>query len=129
MIGYYKYPRKYIVDIIKSSPKTYDGFYYVKDFPLINEKRSKLDGERDTKYFYSREYFKDKLCFDDNEIELYVTTTKKEYDMDKMRRRDEKIKSVVNDLLDNELYEKIVNQDYNLAELIDTTIYIFNIKN
>ena len=45
-----------------------------------------------------------------------------------MRRRDEKIKNVINDLLDNELYKKIVNQDYDLAELIDTSIYLDAVK-
>ena len=129
MIGYYKNQRKDIVDIIKSSPQTYDGFYYVKDFPLINGKRSTLDGERDTKYYYTREYFKDKVCFDKSDIDLYLATMPKKYDINKMIKRDEKINEVIGDLKEHELYDKIPNVDYDLAELIDKTIYIFNLKN
>jgi len=129
MIGYYKYPRKDIVKLIKSSPKTYDGLYYMKDFPSYNGKASNLIGERDTKYFYSREYFKDKVCFDDNEIDLYIATSEKKIDVNKMMKRDEKIKETINELSEYNLYDKIPGADYNLAELIDTTIYIFNIKN
>lgn len=129
MIGYYKYPRKDIVKMIKSSPKTYDDLYYMKDFPLYNNKISNLIGERDTKYFYTREYFKNKVCFNEEEIDLYTATTEKKYDIKKMVKRDEKINETINELSEYNLYDKIDGADYNLAELIDTTIYIFNIKN
>ena len=129
MIGYYKYPRKDIVKMIKSSPKTYDDLYYMKDFPLYNNKISNLIGERDTKYFYTREYFKNKVCFNEEEIDLYTATTEKKYDIKKMVKRDEKINETIDELSEYNLYDKIDGADYNLAELIDTTIYIFNIKN
>ena len=33
MLGYYKYTREEIADIIKNSPKTKDGYYFVGNFP------------------------------------------------------------------------------------------------
>ena len=42
MLGYYKYTRKQIVEMILNSPKTTDGFYYMYNFPVLNLMRGKI---------------------------------------------------------------------------------------
>ena len=130
MIGYFKFKRESIVNNIKKSPKTQDGYYFYKKFPEQNSKPGKLDGFNDKKYCYPRTLFKNKMCFDDKEIEMYLTEINNEdFDVDKMLKRDEQILETITDFLDYNLFDKIPNYDFNLCELIDTCIYIFNIKN
>ena len=131
MIGYFKFKREDIVNKIKKSPKTQDGYYFYKKFPEQNSKEGKIDGFNDKKYRYPRTLFKNKMCFDDKEIEIYLTeiNNEEDFDVDKMLKRDEQILETIMDFLDYDLFDKIPNYDFNLCELIDTCIYIFNIKN
>ena len=129
MIGYYKYSREKIAEIIKKSPKTKDGFYFVKKFPELNNKPSQLDGEKDTDYYYKRSYFENKYVFDNFELECYLSKEKKNLYVDRMINCDNQLADIIFDFLDYKLNQKIDGFTYNLNELIDTTIYFFNIKN
>ena len=129
MIGYYKYSREKIAEIIKKSPKTKDGFYFVKKFPELNNKPSQLDGEKDTEYYYKRSYFENKYVFDNFELECYLSKEKKNLDVDRMINCDNQLADIIFDFLDYKLNQKIDGFSYNLNELIDTTIYFYNIKN
>lgn len=128
MLGYYKYTRNQIVNIIKKSPKTKDGYYYVYKFPVLNSMRGKIDGERDTKYYYTREYFKNKICFNEDDINCYLTISKMDYDINKMKTIDDKLKDIIGELNGMKLDNKIEDKDYTLDELIDTSIYLLNNK-
>lgn len=129
MIGYYKYSREKIAEIIKKSPKTKDGFYFVKKFPELNNKPSQLDGKKDTEYYYKRSYFENKYVFDSFELECYLSKEKKNLDVDRMINCDNQLADIIFDFLDYKLNQKIDGFAYNLNELIDTTIYFYNIKN
>ena len=129
MLGYYKYARDEIAEIIRKSPKTKDGFYYVKNFPQLNNERYRLDGENDNKYYYKRPCFGNKYVFDDFELECYLADTKKNLEVERMIKCDNQIADIIFDFLDYNLNDKIDGFSYNLNELIDTTIYFFNIKN
>ena len=129
MIGYYKYSRNEIAEIIKTSPKTNDGFYYVRKFPELNNQTGKLDNENDSIYYYSRDLFMNKYVFNDFEIECYLSEKKKNFNYDKMQLLDTKIKTTIEDFINYGLNEQIPDYEFNLNELIDTTIYFYNIKN
>ena len=129
MIGYYKYSRDKIADIIRKSPKTKDGFYFVRRFPELNTTTYQLDGENDTKYYYKRSCFENKYVFDDFELECYLAKSDKKLDIERMNKCDDQIANVIFDFIDYDLNDKLNGFSYNLNELIDTTIYLFNVKN
>ena len=130
MIGYFKFKREDIVNKIKKSPKTQDGYYFYKKFPEQNNKEGKIDGFNDKKYCYPRELFKNKMCFNDKELEIYLTDVNdKNFDIEKMIKRDQHLFETISDFLEYNLFDKIQNYDFNLCELIDTCIYMFNLKN
>ena len=129
MLGYYKYSRNEIAKIIRKSPKTKDGFYFVKNFPEMNNKAFKLDGENDKKYYYKRSCFENKYIFDNFELKCYLSEKEQNLDVDRMMKCDNQIADIIFDFLDYELNEKIDGFSYTLNELIDTTIYLFNVKN
>ena len=128
MLGYYKNSRNKIVKVIKKSPKTNDGYYFVRDFPNLNAEQGKVDNGRDTSYFYHRNLFKDKFVFSDADIEAYLAKKNKNFDFEKMQKLDEKLVNVIGDYLQYDLNDDIKDKLYNLNELIDTTIFIFNSK-
>lgn len=128
MLGYYKYSRKQLVEMILKSPKTTDGFYYMHNFPALNLMRGKIDGERDSKFFFNREYFKNKLCFNQYDINCYLQTTNSNYDIKRMQMIDDKVKDIINEFLELNLNDKIDKCDYTLNELIDTSIYLLSNK-
>ena len=128
MLGYYKYSRENIAKMIMESEQTDDGHYIMKNFPAINNKKGTINDVIDSSYYYNRENFKNKICFNEKDIECYLSKDKGKYDIDRMISLDEKIKNVTNGLLDFDLNDKIEDKEFTLSELIDTTIYIFNIK-
>ena len=128
MLGYYKYSREDIAKIIKDSPKTKDGYYFVRKFPELNNMQGKLDGERDSKYYYPRSIFANKFVFNNYEIDSYLSKIENNLDFEKMQNIDNKIYETIFDFIDYGLNEKIPNYKFNLNELIDTTIYFYNIK-
>lgn len=128
MLGYYKYRREEIADIIKNSPKTKDGYYFVRNFPELNNAQDKIDGENDSKYYYPRNIFKNKFVFNNYEIDSYLSRTENGLDDEKMKKIDNKIFETIYEFIDYGLNEKIPKCEFNLNELIDTTIYFYNIK-
>jgi len=128
MLGYYKYSRENIAKIIRNSPKTKDGYYFVRKFPELNNEQGKLDGEKDSKYYYPRNIFTNKFVFNNYEIDSYLSKTENDLDFKKMQNIDDKIYETISDFVDYGLNEKIPNYEFNLNELIDTSIYFYNIK-
>lgn len=127
MLGYYKNTRKEIVETIKKSPITDDGYYFCKKFKILNE----LIGDKlDEKYFFPREYFKNKICFTLDDIGAYLEKKKSKYDIVEMKKLDDYIYSTLkNDIENYEFNERIENNSFTLGELIDTAIFMYYNKN
>ena len=128
MLGYYKYTREKIVEIIRKSPKTNDGFYYVKQFPELNNTIGKIDGEKNSAYYYPREIFNKKLLFNEFEIESYLSKKNNNLDTERMEFMDKQIYNIIVDFIDYDLDQKLPGCLFNLNELIDTSIYFINMK-
>ena len=87
--------RKELVDLIKRSPRTKDGYYFFPRFRAL----ILLEGDiRDTGYFYDRLMFKDKMCFDDDDIRMLTAKKKLSIDIDLIRMIDTKIHSTLKGL-------------------------------
>lgn len=127
MIGYYKKKREDIVKIIKSSPITNDGYYVCKKFRYLNNAKGDV---LDKKYKYSREYFENKICFNQSDIEIYLENSPNSYDIDTMKQRDDYIYNIIKDEVEihDNLDENIEGCEFTLNDLIDTSIYFFNCK-
>ena len=126
MLGSFKKTREEIINIVKKSQMTNDGYYVCKSFRKINKA---LGDNTDKKYKYSRDYFENKICFNQSDIELYLETNTKSGDIDRMRQRDNYIYNIIKD--DVELYDLddyIDGGNFTLNELIDTAIYFYNCK-
>lgn len=117
--------RKELVDLIKRSPRTKDGYYFFPRFRAL----ILLEGDiRDTGYFYDRLMFKDKMCFDENDIRMLIAKKKVSVDIDLIRMIDTKIQSTLKGLEFLYIKDKIPGGDYTLEELIDSTIYFVKYK-
>lgn len=127
MLGCFKKTRKEIVKIIQKSPITEDGYYVCKQFKELN---SSIGEKLDKKYKYSRDYFENKICFNQADIEIYLETNTINYDIEKMKQRDNYIYNIIKDdmKLVNNLNENIPGYPFTLGELIDTSIFIFYCK-
>lgn len=125
MLGCYKKSREDIVDIIKKSPKTKDGYYVCKKFIELNKK---IGEYKDNGYIYNREKYANKICFNETEIESYLEKKKKDFDIDWMKERDDFIYKTIFKDLDLDINEKIPNEEFTLGELIDCTIFFFASK-
>lgn len=127
MLGSFKKTREEIINIVKKSQMTNDGYYVCKSFRKINKA---LGDNTDKKYKYSRDYFENKICFNQSDIELYLETDTKSNDIDRMKQRDDYIYNIIKEeieLYDN-INEKLWGCQFTLNELIDTSIYFFNCK-
>lgn len=126
MLGCYKMTREEIIKRLQKSKITTDGYYVCKEFRNMNKA---LGDKLDKKYKYSRDYFENKICFSQSDIELYLETNTKSGDIDRMRQRDNYIYNIIKD--DVELYDLddyIDGGNFTLNELIDTAIYFYNCK-
>lgn len=126
MLGCYKMTREEIVKRLQKSKVTTDGYYVCKEFRNMNKA---LGDKLDKKYKYSRDYFENKICFNQSDIEIYLETNTNFYDIDRMKRRDDYIYNIIRD--DVELYDLndyIDGGHFTLDELIDTAIYFYNCK-
>lgn len=126
MLGCYKMTREEIVKRLQKSKVTTDGYYVCKEFRNMNKA---LGDKLDKKYKYSRDYFENKICFNQSDIEIYLETNTNFYDIDRMKRRDDYIYNIIRD--DVELYDLndyIDGGNFTLDELIDTAIYFYNCK-
>lgn len=127
MLGCFKKTRKEIVKIIQKSPITEDGYYVCKKFKELN---NSIGEKLDKKYKYSRDYFENKICFSQADIEIYLETNTVDYDIEKMKQRDNYIYNIIKDdiKLVNNINENIPGYPFTLGELIDTSIFIFYCK-
>ena len=126
MLGCYKMTREEIVKRLQKSKITTDGYYVCKEFRNMNKA---LGDKLDKKYKYSRDYFENKICFNQSDIELYLETNTSSGDIERMRQRDDYIYNIIKD--DVELYDLndyIDGGNFTLDELIDTAIYFYNCK-
>ena len=126
MLGCYKMTREEIVKRLQKSKVTTDGYYVCKEFRNMNKA---LGDKLDKKYKYSRDYFENKICFNQSDIEIYLETNTNFYDIDRMKQRDDYIYNIIRD--DVELYDLndyIDGCNFTLDELIDTAIYFYNCK-
>ena len=126
MLGCYKMTREEIVKRLQKSKVTTDGYYVCKEFRNMNKA---LGDKLDKKYKYSRDYFENKFCFNQSDIEIYLETNTNFYDIDRMKQRDDYIYNIIRD--DVELYDLndyIDGGHFTLDELIDTAIYFYNCK-
>lgn len=118
--------RKELIDLIKKSPKTKDGYYFFPRFKILVQAEGKI---RDSGYYYDRYFFKDKICFDDTDIKLFTAKNKMKIDFELRRLIDNKINEVLEGVEFLDLHDKIPGNDYTLEELIDTCIYTTYYKN
>lgn len=121
----YKYPRETLVKRIKNSPVTDDGYYYCKNFKRwVNMKGTNIDQG----YTFDRVHFKDKLCFNNAEIEVFLDKDKSNFDIYKMERKDAFLFDVIKDNLNDKLHKNIHNSKYTLGELIDSALFYYGYK-
>ena len=126
MLGCYKMTREEIIKRLQKSKITTDGYYVCKEFRNMNKA---LGDKLDKKYKYSRDYFENKICFSQSDIELYLETNTKSGDIDRMRQRDNYIYNIIKDDVDlYDLDDYIDGGNFTLNELIDTAIYFYNCK-
>ena len=126
MLGCYKKTREEIANIIKNSPTTEDGIYFCKKFPMLN---NKLGIKKEKGYIFDREEFKNKICFNNADIEAYLEREKSNYDIEKMKRKDIFLYNIIKDDIDCKLHKTIPNTRYTLSDLIDSSLFYFNYKN
>lgn len=125
MIGSYKYSREEIISKIKNSPITPDGFFICKDF---NEWNNAHGDKVDRGYYFKRQEFINKFCFNIAEIEIYTEKENIGFNIENMHKRDKFLYEVVKEDINKSLYEEIQGQKYTLSELIDTTLYYYDVK-
>ena len=128
MLGSYKKTRNDIVKLIKKCPITPDNFYICKNFRKWN---AELGNHVEKNYAYSRSYFENKICFNTSDIELYLETNR-DYncDIDNMKRRDNYVYDIIKEEIEivDDIYENLPGCAFSLAELIDTSIFVYNSK-
>ena len=127
MLGCFKKTREDIVKLIKKCQMTEDGYYVCKNFPELN---LALGEKKDKKYIYDRHYFENQICFNQSDIEIYLEINQNYYDIDNMKRRDNYIYNIIKkDLeINDDIYEILPGYTFSLAELIDTSIFVYNSK-
>ena len=125
MISSNLFSRKELVDMIKKSQKTHDGYYYFPRFRNLVLQKGKI---KDTGYFYDRSIFEDKMVFTNEELEIFLAKRKKKFDIQLMHFIDTKLKDALFGIEFMGLKDKIIDKDYTLEELIDTSIYIIKYK-
>ena len=126
MLGCYKMTREEIVKRLQKSKVTTDGYYVCKEFRNMNKA---LGDKLDKKYKYSRDYFENKICFNQSDIEIYLETNTNFYDIDRMKQRDDYIYNIIRDAVElYDLNDYIDGGHFTLDELIDTAIYFYNCK-
>lgn len=127
MIGCFKKTREEIVQIIKKCEITADGYYVCKNFQELN---NSIGDKLDKKYKFSRYYFENKICFSQADIEIYLEVNENNYDIDRMKQRDDYVYNIIKNEVNvcTKITEKVHNSSFTLEELIDTSIFVFNNK-
>lgn len=125
MIRTNMFAREELVDLIKKSPKTKDGYYFFPRFPNLVLLTGKI---KDNGYYYDRSIFKDKVCFHDEDLKSFLAKKSTKMDLVLERFIDNKLQEVLHGLENLNLCCKINSKGTTLEELIDTTIYITKYK-
>lgn len=119
------FSRKELVDMIKKSPKTNDGYHFIPRFKLIV---LQIGSIKDTGYYYDRSFFKNFCCFNDDDISMFISKKKKDMDIELLNVIQTKLNEVIKGYEFLNIKDYIPKEQYTLEELIDTTIYITKYK-
>lgn len=119
------FSRAELVDMIQKAPKTHDGYYFFPRFLVLVMEPGKI---RDSGFFYDRSIFADKMCFNDQDIKIFLAKKKMKIDLELNRFIDIRLKDVLKGIEFLNLKDTIPQQTYSLEELIDTTIYLVKYK-
>jgi hypothetical protein len=117
--------RQELANLIKSSPRTHDKYYF---FPRFRDLLLLQGPLKDIDFIYDRKIFENKICFSDYDIRAFLSTKDTKYDIDLSRFIDTKIQETLKDFLKLNLDDIIPGKTYTLNELIDTTIYFIKYK-
>lgn len=117
--------RKELVDLIRKAPITKDGHYFFPRFKVLVLLEG---GIKETGYFYDRSIFRDKICFDEDDIRMFCAKKKVNLDIDLKRIIDNKLNETLKGLEFLHLKDIIPSSSYTLEELIDSTIYLIKYK-
>jgi len=117
--------RKELVELIKKSPQTKDGYYYFPRFKNLILQQGK---EKDTGYFYDRCLFQNKMCFHEEDFKVFLSKRKMKIDFQLEHFIDTKLEEALKGIEFLALDDKLYGKDYTLGELIDTTIYLTKYK-
>lgn len=117
--------RKEILEMLKSAPRTPDGYYFFPRFKVLIQLPGK---ETDSGYFYDRCLFKDKMVLDETDLLLFTAPTKLDFDYELKRIIDDKLLEVLKGYENLNLNDTIPGTTYTLAELIDTAVFIVRFK-
>lgn len=113
--------RKELIDLVLKSPQTEDGIYFCPRFRSL----VLMDGPiGDGDYYYDRFIFKDKICFTDDDIKVFLAHQDMNIDIDFIKIVDDKMLNALNGIDTLYLDDKVPNTDYTLSELIDTCMFI-----
>lgn len=121
MISFNMFSRQELVEMIKKSPQTKDGYFYFPRFPQILFLKGKI---KDTGYFYDRSVFSNKICFNEKDIKSFLSKRSTKMDFILEHLIDNKLKEILKGLETLHLNSYIDSKGFTLEELIDTTIYI-----
>lgn len=117
--------REELMKMILNSQKTKDGYYFFPRFKILSRIKGK---KKDNEYYYDRELFFNKMCFNDEEIKLFMSKRKMKYDIELMKIIDNRLNDILAGIEYLDLVDKIPDKDFNLEELIDSCIYMIKYK-
>jgi hypothetical protein len=83
---------------------------------------------KDSGFFYDRLEFKEKICFEENDLNAFICKKSIKYDIKLSRFIDNKVKEVTTGYLMLDLTDKVPNSQYTLMELIDVTVHVTKYK-
>lgn len=117
--------RKELTDLILKSPQTEDGIYFCPRIrSLILQDGPNNDGD----YYYDRYIFKDKTCWSISDVKIFLAKQEMNVDIDLISIMDQKMEGALDGLYSLKLDDIVPQNDYTLAELIDTCVFIVKEK-
>ena len=119
------FSRKELIELIKKAPQTHDGYYYFPRFKNLIMQQGKV---QDNGYFYDRCLFQRKVCFSEDDIKAFSSRKRMKYDTQLSSFIDSKLEDTLKGIEFLHIKDKLLDKDYTLEELIDTTIYITKYK-
>lgn len=118
----YKYSREEIVKIVKQCKKTKDGYYWCPKFRFLN-----LDvGNNKDDYYYNREMFRFKMYFSDNELNVYLSKDRLDYNFLDFYRKSCRFYETNKNIDSLDIDDYVIGKKFKLGELIDCFEFIVN---